>query len=158
YYMPAFQTYMSDGRTPTDLEVYISTDYAGGSIQDAEGNWLNGTWTRVNDDIICQRSEGVNSSSVSTGAPWGPQFTGTPYPGDQKGADPDHKKRPALGTFYGKWVKCTYNISTSQLSPTFTVAFKVASYFEGELRNNTAAPGRGGIYFLSDFNYRAVEP
>lgn len=158
YYMPAFQTYMADGRTPTDMEVYISTDYTGGTIQDAEGNWLNGTWTKVNETIRCRRSEGTGSTGVSSGAPWGPEFTGTPYPGDQKGADPDNRKRPALGTFYGKWVQCSYNIPQEEISPTFTVAFKIASYFDGEIRNNTSAPGRGGIYFLSDFNYKAIEP
>jgi len=157
YYMPAYQTYMSDGRTPTDLEVYISTDYTGGDIQDAAGNWLNGTWTKINEQMICQRSEGVSGSN-SIGAPWGQEFTGTPYPGDQKGADPDNKKRLALGTFYGKWVKCAYNIPAEKISQQFTVAFKITSFFEGELLNNTTVPGRGGSYFLSDFNYKAVEP
>ncbi|ACU04852.1 hypothetical protein [Pedobacter heparinus] len=156
YYQPAFQTYMADGRTPTDLEVYISTDYTGGDIQDTSGKWLNGTWTKVNTSIKCQKSLGVNGSN-STGAPWGAEFIGTPYPGDQAGANPDNKKRPALGTFYNKWVKCTYDISAPQISSKFTVAFKVASYFEGRLLNTTAVPGRGGIYFLSDFNFKAVE-
>src|SRR5690606_21811246 len=104
YYMPNFQTYMADGRAPIDMEVYISTDYTGGTIQDAEGNWLNGTWTKVNDVMRCWRG-GAN------GAPWGSEFIGTPYPGDQKGNDPDGKKRPALGTFYGRWVKCSYDIA-----------------------------------------------
>lgn len=156
YYMPAYQTYMSDGRTPTDLEVYISTDYTGGDIQDANGNWLNGTWTKVNASMRCQRSEGVSGSN-SIGAPWGAEFIGTPYPGDQKGADPDGRKKPAT-TFYGKWVKCAYDIGTSQLSKNFTVAFKVASYFQGDLLNNATAPGRGGSYFISDFYYKAEEP
>lgn len=157
YYMPAYQIYMSDGRTPTDLEVYISTDYTGGDIQDAEGNWLNGTWTKVNAQMVCQRSEGVSGSN-SIGAPWGQSFLGTPYPGDQKGADPDNKKRLDLGTFYGKWVKCSYAIPAEKISQQFTVAFKVASFFEGELLNNTTVPGRGGSYFISDFNYKATEP
>ncbi|TZF83183.1 hypothetical protein FW774_12885 [Pedobacter sp. BS3] len=156
YYMPAYQTYMADGRTPTDLEVYISTDYTGGDIQDANGNWLNGTWTKVNASMKCQRSEG-RSGSNSIGAPWGTEFIGTPYPGDQKGADPDGRKNLAAGTFYNIWVKCSYDISVSQLSKNFTVAFKVASYFEGGLLNNTTAPGRGGSYFISDFYYKAVE-
>ncbi|ADY53036.1 hypothetical protein Pedsa_2491 [Pseudopedobacter saltans DSM 12145] len=156
YYMPAFQTYMADGRTPTDLEVYISKDYTGGDIQDANGNWLNGTWTKVNASIKCQRAEGVSGSN-SSGAPWGPEFVGTPYPGDQTGIDPEGRKKPGT-TFYGKWVKCSYEISSNQISSNFTVAFKVASYFQGKLTNTAAAPGRGGIYFLSDFNYKAVEP
>lgn len=155
YYQPAYQTYMEDGRTPTDLEVYISTDYTGGDIQDAEGNWLNGTWTRVNENIRCRRSEGVTNGK-SSGPPWGPEFMGTPYPGNQEGPDPDGRKTPGT-SFYGKWVKCSYDIPPELISRNFTVAFKVASYFEGELLNNSTVPGRGGTYFLSDFNYRADE-
>lgn len=155
YYQPAFQRYMEDGRTPADLEVYISTDYTGGDIQDAEGNWLNGTWTQVNESIVSRRSEGT-SNGRSSGAPWGPEFIGTPYPGDQKGPDPDGRKTPGT-SFYGKWVKCSYSIDASQISPNFTVAFKVATYFEGELLFNDEVPGRGGIFFLSDFNYKGVE-
>lgn len=158
YYMPNFQTYMADGRTPTDLEVYISTNYTGGDIQDANGNWVNGTWTKINTAIKCQRSEGIATGGQSSGAPWGTEFTGTPYPGDQKGADPDGRKDLAKGTFYGKWVKCSYAISSAQITKNVTVAFKVASYFEGQLSNNTTAPGRGGSYFISDFYYKAQEP
>lgn len=155
YYNPSFQTYLDDGRTPTDLEVYISTDYSGGDIQDTNGNFINGTWEQVNATIKSNRSEGV-SGGVSTGAPWGPEFIGTPYPGNQSGLDPDGKKRPGT-SFYGKWVRCTYDIPISKISTTFTVAFKVASYFEGELLNNASSPGRGGTYFLSDFHYKAAE-
>ena len=155
YYQPAFQIYMADGRTPTDIEVYISTDYTGGSIQDADGNWINGTWEKVNEVMRCNRSEGL-SGGFSTGAPWGNEFIGTPYPGNQTGPDPDGKKRPGT-TFYGRWVKCSYDIPISKISSTFTVAFKVASYFDGELLNNATVPGRGGSYFFSDFHYKASE-
>ena len=155
YYQPAYQTYLSDGRTPTDLEVYISTDYTQGDIQDEDGNFINGTWEKVNADMRCNRSLGV-SAGKSTGAPWGPEFTGTPYPGNQNGADPDGRKRPGT-TFYNKWVRCSYDIPASKISTTFTVAFKVTSYFTGELTNNSASPGRGGTYFLSDFHYKAAE-
>ena len=156
YYMPAYQTYMSDGRTPTDLEVYISTDYAGGDIQDVNGNWVSGTWTKVNDAIKCQRSEGIAAGGQSTGAPWGTVFTGTPYPGDQKGADPEGRKNPST-TFSSKWVKCSYTIGSAQIAKKVTVAFKVASYFQGQISNNAAAPGRGGSYYISDFYFKAVE-
>jgi hypothetical protein len=156
YYMPAFQIYMADGRTPVDIEVYISTDYTGGDIQDASGNWLNGTWTKVNDAIKCNRSEGVNGSNISVGAPWGPEFTGTPYPGDQNGSDPDGRKKPGT-TFYNKWVKCSYDIPVSQISKNYTVAFKVNSYFQGSLLNNTTVPGRGGSFYFSDFYFKASE-
>lgn len=150
YYMPAFQTYLADGRTPTDLEVYISTDYTGGDIQNAQGEFLNGTWQKVNENMRCRRS---NSAA---GTPLGSEFTGTPYPGNQSGADLDDRKRPGT-SFYNKWVQCTYDIPLSKISTTFTVAFKVASYFDGELTNKASAPGRGGTYFLSDFNYKAAE-
>ena len=155
YYQPAYQIYLADGRTPTDLEVYISTDYTGGNIQDADGNWINGTWEKVNEVMKCNRSEGL-SGGFSTGAPWGDEFIGTPYPGNQSGPDPDNRKKPGT-TFYGRWVRCSYSIPTSKISSTFTVAFKVASYFNGELLNNATAPGRGGTFFLSDFHYKASE-
>jgi hypothetical protein len=155
HYMPAFQLYMADGRTPVDIEVYVSTNYKGGNIQDASGKWLNGTWTQVNKVMKCQRSEGV-SGTASTGAPWGTQFIGTPYPGDQKGLDPDGRKNPNT-TFYNKWIRCTYDIPTSQISKTFTVAFKVTSYFQGSLLNTTAVPGRGGSFYFSDLYFKASE-
>lgn len=159
YYQPAWIRYMNDGRTPTDMEVYISTDYTGGNIQDANGNWINGTWTKVNEVMKCRRSDGtttVGSTVYSTGAPWGTEFIGTPYPGDQTGADPDGRKRPGY-TFSNKWVQCTYEISPAQISSTFTVAFKIASYFDQTLLNVAPVLGRGGTYFISDFHYKAVE-
>jgi hypothetical protein len=155
YYMPAFQIYMADGRTPVDIEVYVSTDYTGGDIQDASGNWLNGTWTQVNQTMKCQRSEGVSGSS-SIGAPWGPEFIGTPYPGDQNGSDPEGRKKPGT-TFYNKWVKCSYDIPASQISKNYTVAFKVNSYFTGSLLNNSTVLGRGGSFYFSDFYFKASE-
>lgn len=156
YYMPAFQIYMADGRTPADMDVYISTDYTGGDIQDPTGNFLNGTWTKVNSSIKCQRSDNADSTGKSFGAPWGAQFTGTPYPGDQRGADPDGRKKPGI-TFYNRWVKCSYDIPVSQISKNYTVAFKITTNFEGSLLNNATKPGRGGSFFLSDFNYKATE-
>jgi hypothetical protein len=155
HYMPAFQTYLADGRTPVDIEVYISTNYKGGDIQDASGKWLNGTWTQVNKAMKCQRSEGVSGSN-STGAPWGTEFIGTPYPGDQKGLDPDGRKNPST-TFYNKWIRCTYDIPVSQISKNYTVAFKVASYFTGSLLNNATVPGRGGSFYFSDLYFKASE-
>src|SRR5690606_36146581 len=159
YYMPGFHVYMADGRAADDLEVYISTDYKGGTIQDAAGNWLNGTWTQVNEQMRCQKSLGL-VNNVSSGAPWGDEFIGTPYPGNQTGADPDGKKRPALGTFYNKWVKCAYDILPEQITNTVTVAFRVNSRFAGKLENVSGSSiiGRGGHYFLTDFNYKAEEP
>jgi hypothetical protein len=153
-YMPAYQNYMLDGRTPTDLEVYISTNYTGGAIQDKNGNWANGTWTKINQNLSC----GISlANGGKNGAPWGDTFLGTPYPGDQKGPDPDGRKDLVRGTVYGKWIKCSYDITNYKNSKSFTVAFKVASYFYTDLLNNTTVPGRGGSYFLSDFHYVAKE-
>jgi hypothetical protein len=156
YYMPAYQTYMADGRTPADMEVFISTNYTGGDIQDATGKFINGTWTKVNSSVKCQRSENVDGTGKSFGAPYGTEFIGTPYPGDQRGADPDGRKKPGV-TFYNRWVKCTYDIPVSQISKNYTVAFKATTYFEGSLLNNTTKPGRSGTFFVSDFNYKATE-
>src|SRR5690606_34687863 len=127
YYQVAFFRYLQDGRTPSDLEVYISTDYSGGNIMDVNGNWQNGTWTKINDDIKSQKSLGTNGAQ-STGAPWGPVFDGTPYPGDQTtGGDPEGRKRPDLGDFSQKWVKCVYEIPSSYISTNFTLAFRIKS-------------------------------
>lgn len=155
YYQPAFQKYMADGRTPTDMEVYISIDYTGGDIQNANGAFQNGTWTKINDQITCQIGSGKNSGKPS-GAPWGTEFIGTPYPGDQSGEDPDGMKVSGQNV-YGKWIKCSYDISQYKSVKNFTVAFKTASYFDGELKNDATVPGRSGSYFLSDFNFKAQE-
>lgn len=157
YYMPGFQSYMADGRTPTDLEVYISTDYNGGPIQTTGDNWTgNGTWTKINQDISCRISLGKAPDGKSDGTDLGEAFIGTPYPGDQKGEDPDGRK-DLNRNVYGKWVKCSYDITQYKECKSFTVAFKVNSYFYGELANTVAVPGRGGAYFLSDFHYMAKE-
>lgn len=149
YYLPAFQSYLPDGRTPTDMEVYISTDYMGGVIQNTDGSWANGTWKRINEEIVCR-------IGTLNGEPWGEEFTGTPYPGNQSGDDPDNKKNPERSPYH-KWVQCSYDITDYKDCTNFTVAFKVASYFTGELLNNTTSPGRGGRYFMSDFHYVATE-
>jgi hypothetical protein len=98
----------------------------------------------------------VNTANLSTGAPWGPEFIGTPYPGDQKGLDPDGRKNPST-TFYNKWVRCTYDIPVSQISKNYTVAFKVTSYFQGTLLNTTSVLGRGGSFYFTDLSFKASE-
>ncbi|WP_461533159.1 hypothetical protein [Sinomicrobium sp.] len=151
YYQAHYVNYLADGRTPTDMEVYISTDYTGGDIRDPEGNWLNGTWTQVNEVIRCRRATVQLHSDE-----WGEEFIGTPYPGYQTGPDPDGRKNPDRPV-NGYWIKCEYDIPVDQISPNFTVAFNIRSYFEGEILNNDVVPGRGGIYFFSDFNFKGVE-
>ncbi|NGM90346.1 hypothetical protein G5B35_23905, partial [Parapusillimonas sp. SGNA-6] len=161
YYQVAFHQYLQNGSSPSDLEVYISRDYTGGIIADANGNWLNGTWTKINDDIKSQKSLGTNGTQ-STGAPWGPVFDGTPYPGDQTGPDPEERKRPDLGTFSAKWIKCVYEVPSSYLTSTsFTLAFRIKSMnFTEPVTFNHAdlsKRGRGGMYVLSDIHYKAEE-
>lgn len=157
YYQVAFFRYLQDGRTPSDLEVYISTDYSGGNIMDVNGNWQNGTWTKINDDIKSQKSLGTNGTQ-STGAPWGPVFDGTPYPGDQTtGGDPEGRKRPDLGDFSQKWVKCVYEIPSSYISTNFTLAFRIKSVNFTDPIIFSQGEGRGGMYIFSDIHYKAEE-
>lgn len=151
YYKNTYVAYLEDGRTPTDLEVYISTDYTGGILQDESGNWLNGTWTKVNTNENMKVQIGS-----ATGTDWGATTIGMPYPGNQAGADPDGRKN-TLKNAASRWVSCTYEIPIDEISSTFTVAIKFASYFEGQLLNTTEIPGRGGVWFLNDFHYKAVE-
>lgn len=125
--------YMTDGRTPTNLEVYVSTDFASG-IEGA-------TWTQVNDVVSCE----INNS--------GNIITGTPYPGDQQGDNPDGLKDPAANAD-AKWVKNVLNLENYKNEKNFTLAFKFASYFEGSISGST---GRGGRYYISDVHIDAKE-
>lgn len=151
YYKGYFQNYMSDGRSPTLLEVYLSTDYTGGDIQHVDGTWTgNGTWTQINPIINWRRG-------TQTGPSYGAVvYVGTPYPGDQSGEDPDGVKTPDFQTTR-RWLKCFLDITEYKDCKTFTVAFKIASYFTGTLKNNAEAPGRAGRYWITDFHYTATE-
>ncbi|MCG8580192.1 MAG: hypothetical protein MI866_09760 [Bacteroidales bacterium] len=125
--------YMTDGRTPTDLEVYVSSDFAS-SVEDA-------TWEKVNVKLKCE----INNS--------GTIIDGTPYPGDQKGDDPDGRKDSGANAD-AKWVKCTLDLSPYKDLSNFTLAFKFASYFDGSISGGT---GRGGRYYISDVHMQATE-
>jgi len=125
--------YMTDGRTPTNLEVYISTDFT--------NNVESATWTQVNDILSCE----INNS--------GNVITGTPYPGDQQGDNPDGLKDVANNAD-AKWVKNVLDLEAFKEEKNFTLAFKFASYFEGSI---TGATGRGGRYYISDVNIKAKE-
>ncbi|MCW3806653.1 hypothetical protein [Plebeiibacterium marinum] len=125
--------YMEDGRTPTDLEVYVSADYTN-SVE-------NATWTQVNDILSCE----INNS--------GNVFTGTPYPGDQQGDNPDGLKDPSQNAD-AKWVKCILDLESYKEEKSLTLAFKFASYFEGAI---SGATGRGGRYYISDVQFQATE-
>lgn len=140
YYLLTFWQAMSDGTIPIDFEVYISTDYTGGDLQDAQGNWLNGTWTKVNAALRSSQSTSL------TGVTWGGETVGMPVTGQVTNTH---------------WLQCTYDISPEQISSHFTVAFRLTSLFEGNLSNNGATAGteqgRGGRHYLTDFHYKAEE-
>ncbi|TRX71895.1 hypothetical protein [Carboxylicivirga sp. M1479] len=127
--------YMTDkeGRTPTNLEIYVSTDFT----NDVEA----ATWTQVNDVLKCE----INNS--------GNTFIGTPYPGDQKGDNPDGLKDLTRNAD-SKWVKNVLDLEAYKNEKNLTVAFKFASYFEGEI---VGATGRGGRYYISDVRFDAKE-
>jgi len=129
-----FVEYLEDGRTPTELEVYISTDYT--------GNNANATWTKINDQVGCQ----INNVTD-------PPFIGMPYPGDQRGPDPDGRKDDARNAD-GRWMKCEFDLNDFKEETNFTIKFKFASFFEGEISGPT---GRSGRYFLSDVYFKATE-
>ncbi len=139
YYLLTYWQAMSDGTIPIDFEVYISTDYTGGDLQDAQGNWLNGTWTKVNAAIRSSQSTSL------TGETWGSETVGL-------------TTGQVTNTH---WLRCTYDISPEQISPHFTVAFRLTSLFEGALSNNGTTAGteqgRGGRHYLTDFHYKAEE-
>ena len=134
YTQNRFVEYLADGRTPTDLEIYISTDY--------DGNNATATWTKVNSQVACQ----INSVTDTP-------FIGTPYPGDQRGADPDGLKDLSKNAD-GQWVRCELDLNPYKQEKNFTLKFKLASYFTGEISGTT---GRAGRYFISDVHYKATE-
>ena len=127
--------YMTDGRTPTNLEVYVSTDFTN-SVEDAN-------WKQVNTVLKCE----INNS--------GKIITGTPYPGDQKGEDPDGLKSTTTNAD-DKWVKCILDLNPYKESTNFTLAFKFASYFDTPI-SVLGKTGRGGTYYISDVHMQATE-
>ncbi len=133
YIKNKYVEYLADGRTPTDLEVYYSTDY--------DGNNSAASWTKINDQLRCS----INGK--------GTPFTGTPYPGDQKKADPDTKKNSSRNAD-SKWVKCEFDLNNFKSEKSFTLKFKFASYYTGAIKG---AKGRGGRYYISDVHFKASE-
>ncbi len=134
YTQNRFVEYLTDGRTPSDLEIYISTDYTGDN--------LSATWTQVNDQVACQ----INSVTSTP-------FIGTPYPGDQNKADPDGRKDPTRNAD-GRWVRCELDLNPYKQEKNFTLKFKYASYFTGSI---SGATGRMGRYLISDVHFKATE-
>ena len=134
YIQNRFVEYLADGRTPTDLEIYISTNY----VDDNRA----ATWTKVNNNVACQ----INSNTDTP-------FIGTPYPGDQTGADPDGLKDAAKNAD-GRWVRCELDLNPYKNESRFTLKFRLQSYFTGDI---IAPAERGGRYFISDVHFKATE-
>ncbi|PXY02551.1 hypothetical protein DF185_00205 [Marinifilum breve] len=136
YYQNKYVEYMANGQTPTELEFYISTDYMG-SFEDA-------TWTKVNDVLNCWINTHDGGATI-----------GTPYPGDQKGEDPEGRKNTSYNAD-GKWVKCVLDLMPYKNEANFTIAFRVKCNFDSEIVYKNGE-GRAGTYNVSDLYYMAVE-
>ena len=101
--------YEADGSTPLDFEVLISTNYT--------GDPTTTDWTQVNDILECE----INDN--------GTIFTGTPYPGDQTGADPEGRKDPTKNA-NNLWVRGELSLEDYKTEESFTVAFRLKTYFD----------------------------
>ena len=131
--------YKPDGQTPTNLEIYISTDYSG---DDATS-----TWVQINDQLSCQ----INSLTATP-------FIGTPYPGDQKlgGGDPDGQKNTSRNAD-GKWVRNELDLNKYKSSKSFALKFKIISTYTGEGKPSSGIVGSPGRYYVSDVYFKASE-
>ncbi|WP_152287921.1 hypothetical protein [Flavicella marina] len=131
--------YKTDGATPTELEIYISTDYTG----DDETS----TWIQINDQLSCQ----INSTTSTP-------FIGTPYPGDQKlgDGDPDGRKDPTRNAD-AKWVRNELNLNPYKDSKSFALKFKIVATYTGPGKPSSGAKGRPGRYYVSDVHFKASE-
>jgi len=127
YIQNRFVEYLSDGSTPTDLQIFYSTDFI--------NNNAAATWIPINDQVSCQ----INSLTA-------PPFIGTPYPGDQNGPDPDNRKDSSRNAD-GRWVRCEFDLNPFKEEKNFTLRFSLRSFFEGPI-NGPA--GRAGRYLISD--------
>jgi len=134
--------YMPDGTTPTDLEIYISTDY--------EGDHDAATWTKVNNQVSCQ----INSLTKTP-------FIGTPYPGDQKlKSGMVNSGQNTSRNADAKWVRCELNLNAYKDAKKFTLAFQINSYYTDEQYPNGikgVGSSRPGRYYISDVHFKASE-
>lgn len=133
YIKNRYVEYFEDGTTPTNLEIYISTDY--------EGNNQAATWTQVNDEVISRIGNREET------------FMGTPYPGDQQGPDPENKKDSEQNAD-GKWVKGTLDLTPYKNEENFTLKFKYNSYFDESIPGTQPRAGR---WLISDVHFKASE-
>ncbi len=136
YIQNRYVEYLDDGTTPTKMLVKISSDYS--------GDVNKASWTDVNAELECAIENKPNDV-----------FTGMPYPGDQKGDNPDGLKDPSRNAD-GKWVKCTLDLDKYNDAKRFTIAFHYNSYYTGSIKNNAPVNrGRPGTYYVSDVHFFA---
>lgn len=142
--MNKYVEYLStDSSTPSDLEVYVSTDYL--------GDFDTATWTEVTDVL--------ESNIVSSGAfIQGNEFVGYPYPGDQKdhGIHDSDGLKDSSKNADGKWVESTLNLVDYLGMSNVTVAIRIHTTFQGSLAFSSSF-GRAGRFLISDFNITAYE-
>lgn len=126
--------YFDDGTTPSNIEVYISTDY--------DGDNEAATWTMVNDQIESR----INNK--------GDAFEGTPYPGDQKGDDLGGEKDSSHNAD-GKWVREKLDLNPYKDETNFTLKFKLNTYFKEPIPYDGGV--RSGKWDISDVHFKATE-
>ena len=134
-YMKEIQSgYEEDGSTPIDLEVHITNNYT--------GDVTTTDWTQVNDILECE----INDN--------GTIFTGTPYPGDQTGADPEGRKDPTNSP-NKLWVRGELNLEDYKTEENFTIAFRFKTYYETEPyhKDTNGAPAVNGWVRLSNVHF-----
>ncbi|AZQ64805.1 hypothetical protein EI427_21510 [Flammeovirga pectinis] len=133
--------YLEDGSKPADMEIYITSDY--------NGDVKTTNWTQVN-DIVKFKIDGA-----------GTEYTGTPYPGNQLGVDPDGLKDPSRNT-YNTWLRFELDLGPYKDMSQFTLAFRYKTYFEGDFKEGldgvkVSWGTSAGKFVVSDVNYKAVE-
>jgi hypothetical protein len=142
YIKNQYVEYMPSGISPSDLEIFISTDYSGEDT--------SSTWTKINDQLTCQ----INKLDA-------PTFIGTPYPGDQKlKSGMSNQGQDTSKNADAKWVRCEFDLNSYKDVKTFALKFKFTSNFtKSEYPNGIKGVGssRIGRYYISDVHFKASE-
>ena len=95
--------------TPVNIEVKISTNYAGDVT-------APDTWMPINDLLTCKIGES------------GDEFVGTPYPlSGEVGTE---------GNANNLWVKCEMNLDDYRDTSSFTIAFRTKTNYDSDLSGN----------------------
>jgi hypothetical protein len=127
------------GKTPTDLEVYISFNYTGDNA--------SATWIKVNDLITSQVETRDSFSGMSYPGPWTPPFFN----------DFKREEDKATQKSDGKWCRAELDLNPYVNETNFTLKFKFASYFDEPVKFVNGSALRGGRYHVSDVYYVAKE-